>query len=378
MLDGLVYGLLRKNKKSMSTDNYIIITSSPQKSSLTDFFYELSIQFVKRGYKVIIIFDQKLVRNESNDTLIYKTWPSYRPTSLKDFLFLKKIILKYRPTHIISSFGAVNISIITGFFFGVKNRIAWNHTKSNQLIVDSKNKFKTFLFRLRKVVILNLFATEVHTNSIDTRNDINAYLKFPKSKIKVVYFLLKKKTFNNCNKDKIISFIGRFSPSKGQIILLKAIPKIIKKHPDFKFYFVGSGIDKDKIENLAKQMKLQDYCFFIGGVNQEMVYKILSNSKLHVSASVDEAFGMVNLEAISVGTPILAHKVGGIKEILEEGINGFFFETNNSNDLSEKIISILNDSNLYDQLQKGAKSVFESKFLLNEKNLNKRIDLILS
>ena len=357
----------------MKRDEYIIITSSPQKSSLTDFFYELSIQFVKRGYKVIIIFDHK-----KNEDIIYKTWPSYRPTSIIDFLFLKKIILQYKPTHIISSFGAVNISIITGFFFGVKNRIAWNHTKSNQLIVDSNNKFKTFLFRLRKIVILNLFATEVHTNSIDTKNDINSYLKFPKNKIKVVYFLLKKKTFNNCNKDKIISFISRFSPSKGQVILLKAIPKIIEQHPDFKFYFVGSGIDKDKIENLAKQMKLQDYCFFIGGVNQEMVFKILFNSKLHVSASADEAFGMVNLEAISVGTPILAHKVGGIKEILEEGINGFFFEINNHNDLSDKIIEILNDNELYNHLQNGAKAVFESRFLLNEENLNKRIDLILS
>lgn len=180
------------------------------------------------------------------------------------------------------------------------------------------------------------------------------------------------------NKEEIISFVGRFSPSKGQEIMIKAIPYILKKNPNYKFYFIGDGETKYKQIELAKKLKVEKSCVFTGSISQAKVYAILAKSKLHVSASEDEAFGMVNLEAIAFETPILAHKVGGIPEILQDGVNGFFFEFKKTEDLFLHIDKIVNDENLYLELQNGAKSIFHQKFLLNDKNLNNRIQLILN
>lgn len=357
----------------------IIITSSPQITSATTFFNELGKAFHKEGFRVIIIFDKKNIRNDNPNGLIYKIWPSKRPTKLKDFIFFRNLVKEYKPLYIISSFGAVNISLIGGFLFGIKNRIAWFRTTSKQLRMDSHNSvLKDYFLRLRKSFIINLFASEVHTNSYNTANDLKHYLYIKNKKIKVIYFLLEDFTSKySKKKEPIISFVGRFTLSKGQEIMIKAIPYVLSKNPNYRFYFIGDGVAKQRQIELAKRLKVEKSCVFTGSISQSKVYAILAKSKLHVSASEDEAFGMVNLEAIAFKTPILAHEVGGIPEILDGGINGFFYKCQDSIELSSKINEIIDNPNLYENLQNGAIKIFNDKFLMNESNLNKRIDLIL-
>lgn len=359
----------------------IFICTSPQISTLTTYFIELGRQFLKRNYTVIILFDKREIRNDNPKGLIYEKWPSYRPTQYKDLVFLSKLIKAYKPSHIISSFGSVNVAIISGFLLGVKHRVAWYHTKSIQLRKDSSDSgFKFFFLRIRKALLLNLFATELHTNSTSTASDAIEYLRYPKKKIKVIGFLLSnlfhvKKT----EKSDIISFVGRFSPSKGQMVMVRAIKLILKEHPNYKIYFVGSGSTENKIKEIVQNnIEIKDSVVFTGSIKQNAVYAILQKSKLHVSASEDEAFGLVNVEALACGTPILAHKVGGITDILENGKNGYFFRKNDSVDLANKINKILSDTQLYSSLVDGAKLSFNKQFCLNEKNLNKKVDLILA
>ncbi len=359
----------------------IFITSSPQRTSVNNYFNEIGRELLLREFRVVFIFDKNYVREDDPKGLIYLTWPSRRPTKLKDFLFLRSQIRKYKPSHIISSFSAVNTCIITGFFCGVKNRIAWNHTLSKQLKKDFLGSKLNFLFlRLRKIIILNLFATEIHTNSKETKIDTNLFLKYSLKKIKVISFLLQTIDIDTTKKENVISFVSRFSPSKGQIVLVNSIKYILKKHPTYKFYFIGGGEETEilKLKEIVNKEKLVTNVVFLGKLSQKEVYKILSISKLHVSASIDEAFGMVNLEAIALNTPILTHEVGGIKDILEDGYNGYFFKMNDSIDLANKINKILDDSNLYNRLQIGTLDTFKNRFLLNKENLNKKIDLILS
>lgn len=162
------------------------------------------------------------------------------------------------------------------------------------------------------------------------------------------------------------------------MLLIKGIPKILKHCPDYKFYFIGDGSMKEKCISKAKELGVYKNCVFTGNVSQNEVYRYLSISKLHVSASSDEAFGMVNLEAVALNTPILAHNVGGISEILKNTVNGFFYKLNDSQDLSEKIISILKNKELYESLQKGCNQIFSENFLLSEKNLKEKVNIILN
>ncbi|AUC22798.1 hypothetical protein BTO15_12180 [Polaribacter sejongensis] len=363
----------------MKNHKTVIITSSPQITSATTYFNELGRTFMEMGFKVVIIFDKNKIRDDDSNGLIYKTWPSKRPTKLADLLFLREVIKEEKPIYIISTFGAVNISMIGGFLFGIKNRIAWYRTTSTQLKVDSQRHwFKEKILKTRKSLLLNLFATEIHTNSEKTAEDLKEYLSIKNKHIKIIYFLLKDFTLNfNVKKEEIVSFVGRFNPSKGQEVLINAIPTILEKHPNYIFYFVGDGITRSEQIVLSKKLNVYNSCVFTGSISQKGVYEILAKSKLHVSASEDEAFGMVNLEAIAFNTPILAHKVGGIPEILDEKINGYFFDFKSSENLSYRINKVLDNETLYLKLQEGARSVFENKFLLNTSNLKKRVELIL-
>ena len=358
----------------------VFIAISPNLASINNFFIDLANSFQERGFTVVVIFDKQKVRELNQYNLIYEKWPSWRPTKFRDLLFLRGLIKKYSPSHIIANFGSVNICLIGGFLFGVKHRIAWNHTKSEQMIKDAQfGMFKLRLLQFRKMVITNLFATRVLTNSNDTRLDIVSYLKYPKNKIKVIYFLLPN-IINDykLEKEKVITFVSRFSPSKGHRLFLEAVVLLSKKFPDYKYYLVGKGDTVEEVKGWVKELKIVNFVEFLGHKSQKEVYKILATSKLHVSASKDEAFGMINLESIALGTPIIAQEVGGIKEILENNVNGYFFNQNDSNDLYQKIAMILNDENLYERLRLGTKDVFENKFLLNEHNLDKNIDLILN
>ena len=125
------------------------------------------------------------------------------------------------------------------------------------------------------------------------------------------------------------------------------------------------------------KLKINDKVIFTGSIEQSQVYKILKKSKLHVSASKDEAFGMVNIEALSCGVPILAPKVGGIKEDINN-YNGMFFDMNSEKELANKINKILRDESFYQYLKKGALESFESHYELNNKNIDLKVDYILS
>lgn len=352
----------------------IFLTSSPQITTATTFFYELAKGFVRKGYRVVIIYDKKTIVQSSNVNIECYTWPNYRPTKFKDFLFLIKLLHKYKPYAIISSFGAVNVSLICSCFLGVTKRIAWIHTKSSQLRIDSPKQF-SFL-RLRKAIILKLFSTEIHTNSLDTAKDITQNYFYTK-KIKVISFLLKKLIDETIIDKNIISFVGRLDPSKGQDVFLKAIPHIDSGFR-FKYYIVGSGKEMQNLKGLVDKLKINDKVIFTGSTEQSQVYNILKKSKLHISASKDEAFGMVNIEALSCGVPILAPKVGGIKEILKNNYNGMFFDTNSEKELANKINKILRDESFYQCLKKGALESFESHYELNNKNIDLKVDYILS
>ena len=352
----------------------IFLTSSPQTTTATTFFYELAKGFVRKGYRVVIIYDKKTIVQSSNVNIECYTWPNYRPTKFKDFLFLIKLLNKYKPYAIISSFGAVNVSLICSWFFGVNKRIAWIRTKSSQLIIDNPKQFS--ILRFRKSIILNLFSTEIHTNSIDTAKDI-AQNYFYTKKIKVISFLLKKLIDETIIDKNIISFVGRLDPSKGQEVFLKAIPYINKRFI-YKFYIVGSGKEMQNLKDLVDKLKINNKVVFTGSIEQSQVYNILKQSKLHISASKDEAFGMVNIEALSCGVPILAPKVGGIKEILKNNYNGMFFDMNSEKELANKINKILSEESFYQYLKKGALESFESHYELIYKNIDMKVDYILS
>jgi len=167
---------------------------------------------------------------------------------------------------------------------------------------------------------------------------------------------------------KIILFPGRLTSWKGQEMFLEAINKVNIQlgHDAFIAVILGSDQGRDlykkKLIRLVEQYRLTNQVKFIDHCkNIPVAYKI---SDIVVSASIEpEAFGRVSVEAQSMQKPILASNIGGSKETIIDNKTGILFQSGNSDDMSKKIIELLNldESTLNQMGIEGRKNII-SKF----------------
>jgi spore coat protein SA len=132
---------------------------------------------------------------------------------------------------------------------------------------------------------------------------------------------------------KIILFVGRLIQRKGVHHLLLAMKKIKKKHPEAILLIVGSAFyGSDRITTYVKELhemgkRMPDHVRFIPYVSHEDIPKWFQLADVvAVPSSENEAFGLVNIEAMATGIPVVATKAGGIKEIIEHEKTGFLIE----------------------------------------------------
>lgn len=163
-------------------------------------------------------------------------------------------------------------------------------------------------------------------------------------------------------KDIDLLYVGRLRKEKGISSLIKAMGIVVKKKPDVKLVIVGQGYEKNDLDNLIKELGLQNSVTFIDEIPFDKVKEYYSRAKILVLPSIYmEQFGLVGIEAMVCGVPAIASNRGGIPEWCIHNKTGLLFEPNNVDDLSEKIILLLEDDVLRETLAKNGKE-FVKKF----------------
>ncbi len=158
---------------------------------------------------------------------------------------------------------------------------------------------------------------------------------FEKLENKSLKFLTNKKTLN-------LGMVARLEKHKDQATLISAIPKILKKGIEVKLAIIGDGSKREELEKLTRNLGIASKVQFMG--SRRDIPNLLSKLDIFVfSAKEDEGFGIALSEAMVVGVPILASKVGACLEILKHGEYGYLFEKGNSEDLALKISEMKND-----------------------------------
>jgi glycosyltransferase involved in cell wall biosynthesis len=154
--------------------------------------------------------------------------------------------------------------------------------------------------------------------------------------------------------------VGRFIFDKGHDVILNSIKNL--NHLPIKLFFIGDHNTKwgRHIKNLVTELKLSSRVFFLG--HRDDVRMLLSAMDILIQPSRREALGLSVLEALSAGIPVLASKVGGLPEIIKNGINGYLFDNENNNSLSALIEMLAKDPILRKKLSKGARKTYLSKF----------------
>ncbi len=349
--------------------NTILISTSKFGTVIPNYFQYLGKEFKKNNFSVIFIFDGHIKNLPSNKNNIkYHSYPSKRPTRIADFFFLYKIIKKEKPILCISNFGSTNVVSIISFMLRVPTRINYIHTSPNQLSLDSNKTHITQCFlQIRKIFILKM-NTHFLTNSIQMSELISNFFKIKKNKISILPYLIEEKKTKYSNyktRSFSICIVGRLTPSKGHYNLLNAFKRTLKIHPDLKLYIIGDGEEKSSLTKLSKDLDIFENTIFTNHMPNKKIHTIYSNNLCSISASKSEAFGIVNIESLREGTPIICTKTEGSRDIVKEGKNGFFIDFNKSDELTKKINDILND---WDKFSKNALKDFKDNYSL--KNIN--------
>jgi glycosyltransferase involved in cell wall biosynthesis len=166
---------------------------------------------------------------------------------------------------------------------------------------------------------------------------------------------------------RIVLFVGRLIDLKGVDYLIKALPRVIVRFPDVKLLIIGSGPQKDRLVHLTKQLGMERHVSFIGAVSQKDLIKFYSLAHLLVLPSIvnhageTEGLGVVLIEAMACGLPVIGSDVGGIPDLIKDGETGLLVKQKDPDLLAEKINILLGTSDLKQRLiENGYKMVKEN------------------
>jgi len=207
--------------------------------------------------------------------------------------------------------------------------------------------------------ITTLFPTFIIANAKNTKNDL-INLGVDKDKIKVVYDgvdIELIKTVKPSKKKFDLLFVGRLIKDKHVDIVIKSTSIVKKEFNDVTCCIVGKGPEKDNLTKLCEKLDLNKNIEFIEVIeSDENLLSVMKASKVFVFPSTREGVPIVLLEANACGVPTIGvkHKLSGVDEVIENGLNGFLLDHLSAELIAEKIILLLKDYQLREKMSKEA------------------------
>jgi len=158
----------------------------------------------------------------------------------------------------------------------------------------------------------------------------------------------------------VVGIIGRMQEGKDQHIVIEAIAKL--EELDIRLFIIGEAMNDEylqKLHNLCKTLDLEEKVLFTGFTKETDAYMQLSD--ITILATQNETFGLVIIESMANGTPVIATDRGGPLEIIDEGIDGLFYN-GSSEDLSRKIRLLYEDSGFKETVASNSLKKVQVKF----------------
>lgn len=169
------------------------------------------------------------------------------------------------------------------------------------------------------------------------------------------------------NGEKLIVHISNFRPVKRTLDVAKVFAEISKKIPA-KLVLIGEGPDFAKVCGWLKSKGLNEMTIYLG--RQDDVAEILSQMDLMLLPSEQESFGLVALEAMACGVPVIATNVGGLPEVIDHGVSGYTFPVGQIKEMAEAAINLLLDQEKCQRFSEAgiakARTKFSAQAILEE------------
>ena len=234
----------------------------------------------------------------------------------------------------------------------------------------------------------SLATDEIVTISESTKASLITYENFPARRIQVVYngidlsrFSLSsdgtvtKQRLGLADDDHVIGIIARLDPIKNHAMLLRAFPQILEKIPDTYLLIVGpDGPEKENIERLIISLGITENVRLLGARND--IADLLQACDVFALSSFSEGTSVTLLEAMAAAVPIVATNVGGNPEVIENKVTGYLVPSDDDVAMAEKLILLLQDTQIRERMGKAAQDRAHAKFSL-EKMVSTYTDLYL-
>ncbi len=225
--------------------------------------------------------------------------------------------------------------------------------------------------------ILSGITKKIITVSQALKDEAAQRLGIDKHKIRVIYNgIVPPQKSNTSNKrqiirekwgvskdEKLVGTVARLIPSKGIETLIEAVPLVMERYSQIKFMIVGDGPQLSFLKEKAKKLNCDKNIIFAG--YSEYIWYYYEAFDIFVLPSLSEGLGISILEAMAMGNPVIASRVGGIEEIVKHNWNGYLITPGNSRELADAVLYYLANPYKAQEYADKAKLELNDKFHLD-------------
>jgi glycosyltransferase involved in cell wall biosynthesis len=162
---------------------------------------------------------------------------------------------------------------------------------------------------------------------------------------------------------------------KGHEVLMRAVAEVVRRHREFRLVLVGEGPERGRIEGLVRELGLGGNVVLAGSVGQAS--RLLGHFQFSVLASVQESFPNAVVESMAAGVPVVATRVGGIPELVREGVDGLLVGAGEPGELAASMRRLLEEPGLAERMGWAARERIRESFSI-EKMVRETEDLYLN
>lgn len=150
-------------------------------------------------------------------------------------------------------------------------------------------------------------------------------------------------------------YVGRLEKIKGVHVAIEALAQVRETYPDAQLTIAGRGAYEAELKKLVAEKGLEDAVTFAGHCTRRQLYDLYKQCTVLVVPSIwPEPFGKIGVEAYSVGRPVIATDVGGIRDWLTDGDTGYLIQEGNADMLAQKIVSFFDEPDLIGRMAERA------------------------
>src|SRR5215468_10559220 len=167
---------------------------------------------------------------------------------------------------------------------------------------------------------------------------------------------------------RVILTVGRWLTTeryKGMDTLITALPRLLTRWPDLQLVAVGEGDDRNWLQDLAEEHGVNMHVHFLSGLNYAQLASCYAACEMFALPSRGEGFGLVYLEAMACGKPVIGGAHGGAPEVISDGVTGYLVQHGDAVQLATSIETLLANPELAKEMGRRGKERVENEFRFN-------------